>query len=146
MPHQSIKSSFSGAGMICTADGRYLITFGGGKTGIWKTDAIILHDLEDHTAAPIVSPLRCPAKGRFYALTMMTDTKHDEILAFGFVRQSFNEPGMKGVQLPPLYLIQMMAQWVETESVHLLPRDTCRNEPESGHWKMRVDPILNSII
>ena len=113
-------------GMVCTENGRYLITFGGD---------IIVHDLERRTSIPIVSELQYPIKAEFHSL-MMTDVRSDEVLTFGFIRLSFEEREMKGVQLPPYYMLQMMAKWVETEWVHLLQRKG------KGHWKVRLNAIM----
>ena len=104
-----------------------------------RKDHIIVYDLDDHASKPMVIPIRCPVKGQFYALSM-TDKHSADVLTSGFVRISFDGAEMKGVQLPPLYLIQMMAMWVEMEWIVL------QNNEKGGNtcklWKMRMGEIL----
>ena len=132
------------AGMVCTADGRYLITFGGFIIHDQlddiqeETDRIIVYDLENRNATPLVSQIRCPIKSGFHG-TMMTDKHLDELLTFGFIRKCFKSRNMKSVQLLPRYLIEMIGKWFETKWIHLLQREG------EGHWKMRIHDILKSV-
>ena len=122
---------------LCSADGKYLITFGGYESTC-KTDEIVVFDLNDQTSKPKRSTVLCPEKGNFRAVTMI-DKNAGELATFGFVRDCYGKAEMNGVQLPPLYIIQLMAKWVEMEYVYLL------RMAKSGHWKIRMDHILKSI-
>lgn len=141
-------------GMVCSGDGRYIITFGGFDRDppIYRRrqsyrmipkDMIMVFDLNDETLKPKCSSLRCPTKGRFNALTM-TDKKKEEITTFGFVRRCFANEELEGVQRLPLYIIQLIVKWVEMEYVHLLQIKNCG--ASGGHWKICIDDILESVI
>ena len=96
------------AGMVCTANGRYLITFGGfvyeesddyfsfDYLGDDKkeTDSIIVYDLEKREAKPMVTQIRCPIKAGFHG-AMMSDKQFDELLTFGFIRKCFKSRHMR---------------------------------------------------
>ena len=132
------------SGFVCSTNGRYLISLGGREChtrqslgGGNATDKIIVFDLWDHESKPMLIPIRCPVATSFSALSMR-DKHHGEVLTSGFVRSSFNGAEMKGMQLPPLYLIQMMAMWVEMEWVVLWGQHMHSN----NLWKMRMDEIL----
>ena len=81
-------------------------------------DIIIVYDLEDHASEPMVSPIKCPLRGTYSALSMR-DKHRADVLTSGFVRSFYDDAEMEEVQLPPLYLIQMMAMWVEMEWIVL---------------------------
>ena len=131
-----------GAGYVCSANGRYLITFGMDVslgTVYVPPDGIVVYDLTDHTAERVVSPIRCPALLEYYAL-LMRDRHREEVLTIAFIKNSFKSKEMEGLQLPPLYLIRMMAQWVEMEWIYLLSKDG------ESLWKMDMNEILESVI
>ncbi len=53
----------------------------------------------------------------------LANPKRDNLLVHGFVNQTFKQPAFKGMQLLPLYLIQMMVKWLCTEHVHFFVRE-----------------------
>ena len=71
----------------------------------------------------------------------MTDENREELSTFGFVRECFEKAEMKGVQYLPPSIIELIAGWVEMEFVYLLEKGG-----GNGHWKIRVDDILKSVI
>ena len=155
VPSSSANGNMVGVAMMCSADGRYIICFGGlvrdppvarsirESFGYISKDVITVYDLSDvndQTLKPKRCQLLCPVKGRFHALTM-TDKKKEEMATFGFVRQCFESKQLKEVNFPPHYIIQMISKWVEMEYVYLL-----KNGNGGGHWKISLKDILESVV
>ena len=143
----------SDVAIVCSADGRHLITFGvtslegyhkfcghhiPNQQKIDHRDRIYIFNLDDHTAIPKESALRCPVQGTgcFHAL-MMGDRKRDEVMTYGFVRRCFNNAEMNNLTFPPRYLIELMAKWFAMEWIHLFERTG-----KKRHWKICLDDIL----
>ena len=134
-----------GAGVVCVdhgSSGRFLIAFGGRqeqRDEELRTNSIIVYDLENVASQPQLSAIRCPAKGEFHALVMRSASRAQE-LAFGFVNQSFKSSEMKGVQMLPRSLVQLIVDWVDAKAVHLLQK------VGNGRWRVDVDRILSSVL
>lgn len=137
------ESVHSHTTVVCTSNGRYFITLGGeqccdsNSKEVVSANSIIVYDLENHTVKPRVSAARCPEKANFHALSM-ADEQFDELLTFGFVRDEYGKDEMRGIQVLPHYMIQMMGKWVETEWIYLIKRKG------TNMWRMRVDQILDT--
>ena len=140
------KEEMVGVAMVCSADSRYIISFGGlmyDPPAISPKDVISVYDLSDVNNQTLKSKrcqLLCPVKGRFHAVTM-PDQKKEELATFGFVRQCFESKELEGVQSLPHYLIELIAKSVEMEYVHLMT-----NEKDVGHWKISLKDILESVV
>ena len=121
-----------GAGLVCTKNGRYIISFeANGK--------IIVYDL--NTRQIKKSSIRCPdttQKKGFQAVNL-GDKERDELTTFGFVNSSFKKKEFRGVQALPHYLISMIGKWYAMEYIHLIPVD------EQTHWRIAVDQILSNL-
>ena len=122
--------------MICTNDGRYVMSFGGSAGPFSdfhrKCDWIIVYDAEQQQSSR--SAVRIPTDN-YVAITMM-DRKQDNVLVHGFVNQSFKQPDFKDLPPMPLYMTQMMAKWFCREYVHLRSTDNTMNV------RINVDNIL----
>ena len=118
---------------LCTADGRYLV--------ILKNDIISICDLNESTLK--LTAVRCPdvinvGEDREFHLLSMRDKWREEMATFGFVRGCFDCKQMKRVQQLPRYIIELIAKWVEMESIHLMQSWNF----QIGHWKMSVNEML----
>ena len=119
--------------MVTAANGQFLFC-------LTKDLEITVHDLSDHTSKPMVStlPLRSKVNYRDLFLLIMPDELADEFVAVGFIRTLFAESRMENMQLPPLYIMQMIGKWVGTEHLHLIQKN------ERTHWRVTIKEILRN--
>lgn len=127
--------------IVCSADGRHLIISGSFvfRNGI---SGFIVCNLNNDTVKARMSVMRCPddVRGGFHLLSMR-DEKVEQMVTFGFVRNCFDSEELKDVRRLPRYIIELIAQWVEMEYIHLL-REKKAQSQEEGHWRSHIDHIL----
>ncbi len=115
-----------------------LILFGGGIGDDKYSDAI--HILNLQTMKWRQSCVRCPTKGRFYAIKM-SNCVNEEFVVFGFIRSN-------NIGYFPVSLINVIKNWYCNDYVYLMQHyymDDNNNalEEKGRMWKMSVDRILS---
>ena len=104
-------------------------------------DIISICDLNESTLK--LNAVRCPdvinvGEDREFHLLSMRDKWREEMATFGFVRGCFDCKQMRRVQQLPRYIIELIAKWVDMESIHLMQSWNL----QIGHWKMSVNEMF----
>ena len=122
---------------VISAHDRYLLW-------LWES-RFVIYDLCHLTASPKLSTLVLPTKepmnklsGYDCRMVIMTDEHRDMLCAAGFVRAFYSRPEMEDKLLPPVYIVEMFAQWMGTQYVHVLIRRS------KIHWRVRMVEILQN--
>ena len=132
------------AGMLCTADGRYLMFFGGvGDTTAneqrTQSDRITVCDLEDHTAKPFVSAMRCPQRQTFTAFLMEGSGSWEYLAVSGYLRKCYDDLELEKTKTLPHVLVELIMQRISRGYIHLVEKSI-----GEGHWRISANDVLYS--
>eukprot|EP01084_Bolivina_argentea_P015570 29176_1 len=130
-------TALCGCGLVATTNERYIIILGGTDAilGSNYADAIFIYDTRNNVF--VKSKIKCPEEAEYNAI-LMNDSKRNEMITFGFVRDCYKAETFVGVRSLPQYLIKIVCCYFCIEEIYLLKRN-------SGlHWKINVDCILQS--
>eukprot|EP01084_Bolivina_argentea_P015571 29178_1 len=81
-------TALCGCGLVATTNERYIIILGG-KSGLRKgdnADAIFIYDTRNNVF--VKSKIKCPEEAEYNAI-LMNDSKRNEMITFGFVRDCY---------------------------------------------------------
>ncbi len=69
----------------------------------------------------------------------------DELLINGWTKALFNASEFKQLQMPPFYIIQLIARWFSQESIYFIKRNWDNDDrQENNHFVMNLKHILSS--
>ena len=145
----TMSGSFAGFGCISILNGKYVLLFGGSsyndqKVKIDYYDDILIYSVKTKTF--IKSRVKCPEKAEF-EVVKMNDSKKDEVVVTGFVRNTWNEFKISTHLFPPHYLIKIMHKYYLNQYVHLFHIDSYSPvREECKHWKMSLIDIISSLL
>ena len=129
--------------IVGTADARYMFVFGGQRSyTLDKSDQITIYDFKKQNVW--ASNVKCPEKGGYRAV-LLEDRKGNDLAVFGFINSAFKEQSFRNVQIFPIYLIQLVANWYSNERIYLLKAKDLVEIPNSSVgrlWQITVDDLL----
>ena len=143
---KNIQFEGFGFGAVLTSNERYIVLLGGAND---TTDPagevydIFVFDMkgsDDSKWKLKRSSIKCPAKGYCGAVRTGGIDSRDEILVIGFIKDCFKQKGFEHIQLPPLYIMKMIAQWYSAEMIHWL---SWRDNAE--HYGIYLKNILSAV-
>lgn len=123
-----------------TLDQRYVLLFGGRKKEPHFVNNIYVIDLEHNQI--MESAIRCPWRSCDLRAVI---TNHDELdyvhkmlIVLGFVRDCWKDDAFNFIQMPPVYIVRLMAIWYSRECIHLL-------ENKTFHSIVNCDFVINNV-
>lgn len=124
-------------GLVKTRTDRYVIIFGGEKKVHSYIDNIFVYDTRLETFKK--SEIKCPQKDGYYAALTNETNDRDELATFGCIKRCYKQFNFAHIQILPIYLIDLICQWVVNQDIYLLQRGN------GNLWRMTVDDILTSL-
>eukprot|EP01084_Bolivina_argentea_P283230 485020_1 len=118
---------------VVTRDDKYVLMFGGHDFG-WTNDIFVLD-------VKMMKLLKCTVKcpvSHVIQTAILNDCNAEELITFGFVRDSWKNKQYSHILFPPFYLIKLVQFYYWKDEIHLFWN--------SCHWKKSVDDILNNTI
>merc|ERR1712192_5804 len=73
------------------------------------------------------SSIKCPKIGICHAVRTGGIDSKDDILVNGFIKDCFKKPSFDNIQLPPSYIMKMIAMWYSAEMIHWLNDNDNKN-------------------
>ena len=134
-----------GAGMVCTAEGRYLLLFGGEgdimaygqQPRLESLDTITVCDLSAHSAMPFVSAVRCPKRKTFAAVLVAGSGRWESLSVSGYSRKCYGDLKVEKSRTLPQELVGLLMKWISMGCIHLVEK---KNGYE--HWRIPASAIL----
>ena len=121
-------------GCVAVLNGKFVLLFGGdGSDGYFFVDDVLIYSVKDESITK--SKVKCPRTGEHFAFKV-NQTRSDEFLVHGFVRDTWRLSAIDEHLYPPQYLIKMIDKYYFNEWVHLI------SKYHGEHSKMSVFDIL----
>jgi len=151
---QNIKYLTYAFGAVLTSNERYIVLLGGMNIGCVRYDDIYVLDMknEDENKWKMKkSSIKCPQIGVCNAVRTGGVDSKDDILVDGFIKDCFQQKDFENIQLPPAYIIKMIADWYTAEMVHWIhwqhsSLDSLKSfGSEGNHQGIYLKDILSSL-
>eukprot|EP01084_Bolivina_argentea_P083288 150816_1 len=132
-----------------TSDQKNIIIVGGFDESRNISDNIYVLQINDDGYKLRKSSISVPIHGECSVAIM--GGIMDEMLVIGYVRTLFKTTKFKDIELPPCYIMQMIANWYQMEMLHwceYTPFDVLERQDESflnHHFAIPVKHILSSL-
>ena len=111
-----LPKPLSGFGCTSILNDQYVALFGGySNTG--KQYAIFIYSIRERIIRR--SKIVCPWPGDHHAFAM-NNRSIDELVTFGFIRNTWSQSGINDQLFPPRYLIKIICGFYWSEEVHLI--------------------------
>eukprot|EP01084_Bolivina_argentea_P205651 351279_1 len=127
---------------VLSSNEQYIILFGGqndSKKYDDPVDDIFVLDIKDDNAFKLKkSTMRCPQPGECHGVRTGGINSKSDILVIGFIKKCFKENELKNIQLPPLYIMKLIANWYSMEMIHWISKGG--NE----HYCIKLKDILST--
>ncbi len=126
---------------VMTSDEKYIIIAAANNN--YKGNDIFILDIRTDILVLKKSNICSPKEG-YHQMVRTGDALKDEMLVIGFIKWLFNTNDFSDLVLPPFYIMQLIAKWYNTETIHWLEWNNKYDE-ENDHYTIPIKQILSSI-
>ena len=128
-----------GAGMVCTAEGRYLMLLGGEGDILegGSPDRITVCDMTDHEAMVFVSPVSCPKGKDFAAVLVDGSGSWESLVVSGYLRKCYDDLKVEQSRTLAQDLVAHLVKCISMGCIHLVEK-----EDGKGHWRIPASAVL----
>eukprot|EP01084_Bolivina_argentea_P041001 75667_1 len=123
-------------GIVVTRNDDFVIILGGRSHDL-PIDDIFVYDIKKNRFHQ--TDVKCPCK-EWLTAVITNDKSYDGLLTFAYIHDCFKLSSFNNLQAMPIYLIQLVSEWVCNEEINLLVSG------KRSHWAMNVDDIIQSIL
>eukprot|EP01084_Bolivina_argentea_P283231 485024_1 len=122
---------------VVTRDDKYVVMFGGNIDGLAHAYTNDIYVLDVKMMKLLKCSVKCPVSHVIHT-AILNDCNAEELITFGFVRDTWKNKQYSHILFPPFYLIKLVQFYYWKDEIHLFWN--------SCHWKKSVDDILNNTI
>ena len=135
----NIAYDFDCVSAVLSSDQSYIVIAGGWNENKNPSNSVHILDVRNDEFKLKKCRICAPYKGP--CRLAITGGITDEILVIGWIKKIFRSLEFKTLQLPPIYIMQMIANWYNQEIVHYF-----HTTPNSKHHTIKMRDILSSAI
>eukprot|EP01084_Bolivina_argentea_P144955 254217_1 len=130
-------------GYVLSSNQRYIILFGGWKyvsetdQDVEVDDIVVLDMKDDNNWKLKQCEIKCPVFGTCYGARTGGCDSNNQILVNGFVKKCFKLKEFLQLQLPPVYIINIINKYFSAEMIHCIE--------DKDHYGIYLKQILSSL-